>query len=271
MSSLCTSMKTPLNGQLAYVAASCSRYVRRCTVIVTLITAGGLMSAVGWTQESGNGEHPDFSGVWFPAGFSRRSPTPLPFTDGAQALLEQYEAEFLVKDDPGRYCIWPGMPRVLWGAPFAVEIFHRPQDVTIHFEGYGMYRKIYMADHNPPEPILPTAMGHSVARWEDDSLVVETTELREYPYMNRLPTSSDARVQERWSIEERDEDGVLNQYLVAEAVLTDPKVYKEPVTIRAEINRRPDLYILEYNCSQTLWEEYLDQRGLTLPALDTLP
>jgi len=37
-----------------------------------------------------------------------------------------------------------------------------------------MYRKIYMADHNPPKPVLPSAMGLSVAHWEDDTLVVET-------------------------------------------------------------------------------------------------
>ena len=218
----------------------------------------------------------DFSGTWFPAGFARRSPDPLPFTEAARNLLAQYETEFELTDDPGRFCIWPGMPRALWGAPFVVEIIHRPQDVTVYFEGYGMYRKIYFADHNPPEPILPTAMGHSIAHWEQDGdqaiLVISTTHLLDYPYMNRLPTSSSATVEERWRLENREgEDGEFNRYVVAEATLIDPQVYTEPVQITATAMHRPDLNVLEYNCSRTLWEEYLMERGLQLPDLDSLP
>jgi hypothetical protein len=50
----------------------------------------------------------------------------------------------------------------------------------------------------------------------------------------------------------------------------DPKLYTEPVTIRAEAILRPDLNILEYTCSVSLWEDYLQQRGLTLPDVDSL-
>src|SRR5690606_39591787 len=94
--------------------------------------------------------HPDSSGSWYPPG-TRASPQP-PLTAAAQKLREQYQAAFTLDDDPGRFCIWPGMPRAPWGAPFAVEVIHRPQDVTIYWEGYGMYRKIYMAEHAPPKP-----------------------------------------------------------------------------------------------------------------------
>jgi hypothetical protein len=52
--------------------------------------------------------------------------------------------------------------------------------------------------------------------------------------------------------------------------LIDPKVYTEPVTIVGQIRLEPDLYILEYTCTNTLWEEYLERRGLVLPDIDTL-
>jgi hypothetical protein len=213
----------------------------------------------------------DFTGVYFPAGFGRRTPNPLPYTAGAQALAAAYEQQFKIEDDPGLYCIWPGMPRAPWGAPFAIEIFHRPHDLTIFWEGYGMYRKVYMAGENAPEPILPTAMGHSLARWEGDVLVIETTNLRPYPYMNRVPNTSDARVVERMWLEEREEDGEVRKYLIDEVTLTDPKLYTEPVRSRAEAVYRPDLQILEYTCSVSLWEAYLEERGLTLPDVDALP
>jgi len=213
----------------------------------------------------------DFSGLYFPAGFGRRRPNPLPFTPEAQALADQYMQDFEVNDDPGRYCIWPGMPRAPWGAPFAIEVIHRPQDLTIYWEGYAMYRKVYMADHNPPEAILPSAMGHSIAHWEGDVLVIETDHLKTYPYMNRFPTTADAHVTERMWLEEREDDGVKHKYLIDEVTTVDPKLYTEPVVVSAEAQYRPDLQILEYECSVTLWEDYLQQRGLTLPDVDALP
>jgi hypothetical protein len=214
---------------------------------------------------------PDFTGIWFPAGFGVRTPNPLPFTEAAQSLVDTYSQEFRLEDDPGKYCIWPGMPRAVWGAPFAIEIFHRDRDLTIFWEGYGMYRKVYMADHNPPEAILPTAMGHSIAHWEGDTLVIETTDLRPYPYMNRFPTTSDAHVTERMRLEEREIDGAVHRFLVDDITVIDPKLYTEPVMIHAEAEFRPDLQMLEYTCSVTLWEEYLEERGLTLPDVDALP
>ncbi len=214
---------------------------------------------------------PDFSGVWFPQGFARRNPNPLPFTEAAQALADEYATQFNADDDPGKYCIWPGMPRVIWGAPFAIEIFHRPQDLTVYWEGYGMYRKIYMEGSNAPEPILHTAMGHSMAHWDGDELVIETTHLREHPYMDDLPATTEAHVTERYKFEQREQDGVLRDFIVADVTLTDPKVYTEPVTMRAQARREPDMHILEYTCSTTLWEEYMLENNLTPPDLSTLP
>jgi hypothetical protein len=251
-----------------YLAAA-----RRMVLGVSLVTAAATTLALtpaAHAQSASAAGHPDFSGLWFP-GRRTQTPNPAPYTQGAQALADRYTQEFSLDDDPGRYCIWPGMPRAVWGAPFTVEIQQRPQDITIYWEGYGMYRKIYMADHNPPEPILPSAMGHSVAHWEGETLVVETTNLKPYPYMTRLATSSSAKVVERIHLEEREEGGRRAKYLVNELVLTDPKVYTEPIHFHAELVMRPDLQLLEYTCTDTLWEEYLAERGLTLPDLDALP
>lgn len=249
------------------VAGATLVLTRGITLASVVLLAVGASTALA---QSAAGSRPDFSGLLFPAG-TRRTPNPLPFTDAAQVLVERYSEEFRIEDDPGKYCIWPGMPRAPWGAPFAIEVIHRPQDLTIIWEGYGMYRKIYMADHDPPEAILPSAMGHSIAHWEDDVLVVETTDLRPYPYMSRFPTTSDARVLERLHVEEREVDGEARRYLIDDITVTDPKLYTEPVTVHAEAQYRSDLQLLEYTCSVSLWEEYLEERGLTVPDVDALP
>jgi hypothetical protein len=234
-----------------------------------VIAASTLLWGPG--ASAAEGSHPDFSGIYFPNGFARRTPDPLPYTPAAQKLADEYAKQFTVDDDPGRFCIWPGMPRAPWGAPFSVEVMQRPQDLTIYWEGYGMYRKIYMADHHPPEPLLASAMGHSVAHWEGDTLVIETTSLKPYPYMTRLPNTSDAHILERMKLEEREQDGKKSQFLIDDITLTDPKLYTQPIQIHAEAELRPDLQVLEYTCTDTLWDEYLQQRGLTLPDLDALP
>lgn len=238
------------------------------------VLAGAVLAAALSTLSFAPGiaaAQPDFSGLWFPGGGRSQTPQRPEYTPAAKAALAEYEAKFTLDDDPGRYCIIPGMPRAVWGAPFSVEIIHRPQDVTIFWEGYGMYRKIYMADHNPPDPILPSSMGHSVGHWEGDTLVVETTNLKPYPYMTRLATSSDAHVIERIRLEEREVDGRKGKFLVNELVLTDPKVYTTPIQITATLGQREGLQLLEYTCSDTLWDEYLAERGLTLPDIDAFP
>lgn len=217
------------------------------------------------------GDHPDLNGIYFPDGRARRTPQELPFTPEAREMADYWDANFEIEDEPGRFCIWPGMPRAPWGAPFPIEIFHRDYDVTIYWEGYGMFRKIYMADHNPPDPVLPTAMGHSVAHWEEDTLVVETTHLKPYPYFHSLPTSSAASITERIRLEERTADGQTRSYLVNDITLTDPKLYTEPVLLHAEAVLSPDLFMLEYTCTNTIWEDYLAEQGLTLPDVDALP
>ncbi|HEY5666202.1 MAG TPA: hypothetical protein VIV64_05720 [Gammaproteobacteria bacterium] len=222
-------------------------------------------------QAQPGGDHPDLNGIYFPARSDRPPTGSLPFTPAAQEMWEYWEANFRIEDEPGRFCVWPGMPRAPWGAPFPIEIFHRDYDVTIYWEGYGMFRKIYMADENPPPPVLPTAMGYSVAEWEGDTLVVETTHLKAYPYFHRLPTTSDAHVMERIRFEERTVDGRETRFLVNDITLTDPKLYTEPVLLHAEAEFRPDLFMLEYTCTNTIWEEYLADRGLTLPDVDSLP
>jgi hypothetical protein len=212
----------------------------------------------------------DFSGLYFPYRGRTVSPQPPEYTPAAKKALEEYEAAFKVDDDPGRYCIWPGIPRAIWGASFSIEIQQRAQDLTIYWEGYGMYRKIYMADYDPPKPILPSAMGHSIAHWEGSTLVIETTHLRQYPYMNRMATSSEAHVVERMRVEERVVDGQKGKFIVNEVVLTDPKVYTTPIKITATLQERRDAQLLEYTCSDALWDEYLTERGLTLPDMDAL-
>ena len=119
--------------------------------------------------------------------------------------------------------------------------------------------------------MLPSAMGHSVAHWEGDTLVIETTNLKPVSVHDAPGDVVDAHVVERMRLEERDVDGQKVKFIVNELVLTDPKIYTTPIKITGTLRHRPDLQLLEYTCTDALWDEYLTERGLTLPDIDALP
>lgn len=208
----------------------------------------------------------DLSGLWFPGGGPGQNPREMPFNDFGKKLSDEYLAGFKIDDDPGGWCVSPGLPRSIWGAPFPVEIQQNDEFITMFWEGYFQYRKIYLEGHPRPDPILNTRMGYSVGHWEGDTLVVETTHLREYPFMRRLPNTDEATVTERITIEERkNKEGVSTRYLNNVLTLTDPKIYTQPVTVTSSLRWSPDTPIMEYSCSEEIYEKHLQDRGLTLP------
>ena len=208
----------------------------------------------------------DFSGLWFPGGGPGQNPREMPLTPQAKLWSEAYLAAFKVEDDPGGWCVSPGLVRNIWGAPFPVEIVQTDSFINMFWEGYFQYRKIYLDGHPRPEPILNTGMGYSVGHWEGDTLVVETTHLREYPYMRRLPNSENATTTERFTLEERTNDkGEKVKYLNNVMTLTDPLLYTQPVTVTSSLRWSPDTPIMEYSCSEEIYDKHLQESGLQLP------
>jgi len=220
---------------------------------------------------------PDFSGLWFPAGFDPDAPAlepghrEFPYTEQAAKMAEQYLQDFDVSDEPGGFCIKPGLPRSIWGAPFPVGIVQTDGFINLLWEGYYQYRKIYLEGHPRPEPILPTRMGYSVGHFEGDTLVIETSYLREYPYMRRVPNTEDATIVERWNLVPVTNDaGETVNYLTNEMELTDPRLFTEPVRIVGTLRYSPDTPILEYSCSEEIYENHLEAKGIAPPDFSRL-
>ena len=231
-----------------------------------LLLVLGSLSAAVYAQ-------PDLSGIWFPAGgVTGRNPDEYPFNETAKKMYDDYVAAFTTEDDPGGWCVVPGLPRSIWGAPFPVEIMQTESFITMFWEGYYQYRKIYLEGHPRPEPLIPTGMGYSVGHWEGDTLVVETSYLKEYPYMRRLPNTDTATTVERITVEERpNAEGVMTKYLTNELTLTDPRLYTEPFTVTGTLRWAPETQILEYSCSESIYDDYLATKGLKIPDFSTLP
>jgi hypothetical protein len=203
------------------------------------------------------GETPDFTGYWMPnVGRSVTWPfSDPPYTDRGRALWDAYAAEFDTDvDDPSRLCVPEAMPRTMVQPPFPVEIIQREQDITLFFEAWSQYRKIFLAGHDHPEPVLRSRMGHSVGRWEGDTLIVETTYLRARD-MGKIMMSEDARIEERIRLET---DATGARRLVNDITFIDEAIYTQPIRTRGVWDDSPDTPVLEYICSEEIWERYID-------------
>jgi hypothetical protein len=66
--------------------------------------------------------------------------------------------------------------------------------------------------------------------------------------------SDEARIVERISVQTTD-DG--RRVLVDDITLTDPKIYTEPVVMRGVWLESPDTPIMEYICSQNIFDEHI--------------
>jgi hypothetical protein len=80
-------------------------------------------------------------------------------------------------------------------SPYGLEIVEMPelQRVFIfNISNAQSYRIIYMDGRTHPTDLTPSYLGHSIGRWEGDTLVIDTVGFNERFWMNRdgLPHTS---------------------------------------------------------------------------------
>ncbi len=216
-------------------------------------------------------ERPDFTGVWTTyrepaqAGRGRAAGGPpggpagdLPLRPEARAKIEAYRA--LVGpsgDTPGGFCLGTGMPGSMLGSGgYPMEIVQRPEQIMVVYEAHNEIRRIYLGDRNmPEEDRVPDRNGYSSGRWEGDTLVVETTQLKEQ-VDQRYAHSDQARIVERYRLT-TDEAGA--KVLVAQMTMTDPAFYTGPVTAEKKWALVPKGHVLAYECNEPNWLDHLER------------
>lgn len=136
-------------------------------------------------------------------------------------------------------------------ALFPVEILQREDRATFLYELQHEVRRIFMDGRGHPETLYPTVMGHSIGRWEGETLVVDTTGLREGWFRPEgVPYTEQAHVVERYTL------NAAGDEIAVELVLSDPVYYTEPVEVTRTFTLMPDGEIFEYVCvvSEYLYE-----------------
>jgi len=152
-----------------------------------------------------------------------------------QAKLAARIAEGQPAGDNYVHCLPDGMPAMMQGM-FPMEIFQRPEQINVTQEAFNQTRRIYLGETLPDASELdPTFYGHSVARWDGDTLVIETTNLNGEAWLNLGgDVMSDAmHITERYKM--------LNATTMSfEAMIDDPKVYTRPWTMVSALTRNKE-------------------------------
>lgn len=152
-----------------------------------------------------NPDHPfDISGPWsnfykFQLTVDDLEPKPTPFSAAGKRVFAATEAW---QDDVLR-CLPLGLPRI-FGSPYAMEIVDAGSHYIILHVQNNTPRRVWMDGRKPAADLQLTSMGFSVGRWEDNTLVIETTHLSPGTLDGSLlPMSGkDTRLVERWEFGE---------------------------------------------------------------------
>jgi hypothetical protein len=219
------------------------------------------------TPRMSNGK-PDLSGLWGRAPGGRRGAPPpvpppgtppvatffelggnmpggLPFTPWAAALRKERDSANS-KDNPDALCLPMGITQFhMHGQPR--RMIQTPDLLTIIYEAnYGL--RFIHTDGRPLPPQgepQPWWYGYSVGRWEGDTLVVETNNLRDDGWLDvrGSPLTDQATITEHIR---RPSLGRVE----IDITITDPKAYTKPFTVRVNQQIQVDTEIIEFVCNE---------------------
>lgn len=243
-------------------------------ILATTIISGTLLASFGNAQEftipRTAGDKPDFNGLWqalgnnhwgiephaarfspdykwaavgaTPAGLGVVEGGEIPYRPEARAKQIENQANWLERD-PVMKCYMPGVPRGNY-MPFPFQIVQSTEHIIMAYEFASANRIVYM-DRPDFEAPVPSWMGHSLGRFEGDTLVIDVTEQMPDSWLDRSGNhhTEQLKVTERYT---HIGPNVLNY----EVTLEDPGVYTRPWKMQMPLYRRleSNAQLLEFKC-----------------------
>lgn len=240
----------------------------RSTLCMTLLSVGSLTAAQDIPRTADG--RPDFNGIWqaintanwdvephaasfgplvaagaigaIPAGLGIVEGNEIPYTPEARAQQQENKSDWLA-NDPLVKCYMPGIPRANY-LPFPFQIVQSTDHIIFAYEFASASRIVYVDQPDFEAPIL-SWMGHNLARYEGDTLVIEVTDQVPETWLDHAGNHhTDAlRVTERYT-------HVGPNVIQYEATLEDPNVYTRPWKVSYPLYRRLDdnMQLLEFKC-----------------------
>lgn len=186
---------------------------------------------------------PDLSGVWlitddlFP-----QQPVALPWAE--KLAQERNASEF--RDHPHTRCL-PSFPTTPGGStPFISKLVQTPDLLVILFEDVPGFRQVFLDGRGHPSDPNPSWMGHSIGRWDGDTLVVDTVGFNDRGWNEAYPRTDRMHLEERFT---RTEYGTMTAHVTIE----DPGVFEKPWVQNYRFDLAPQEELIEYVCENNKW------------------
>jgi hypothetical protein len=201
----------------------------------------------------------DLSGVWNPpVGYlrdlSRDAKEPVQFLPAAKALYDLRASGAKWLEEPDANCLPQGIPKVMF-APAPWRIVQTPNIVFFVHEAFNLWWQAFMDGRKfvvGPD-IQPTWHGYSTAKWDGDSLVIDSVGFNGRVWLDQLgkPSTDALHVTTRLTRKDYGHLGI-------QATIDDPKAYAKPwTTTTVEALLIPDTELMEFICL----ENEKDTRG----------
>lgn len=181
---------------------------------------------------------PDLSGL-YQAERNVRLVNEIVLQPGAESfrVVEATERDAGTGDD----CLPPGVPAATT-LPFPFQIVHTPDTLAIMYEAYHQFR-IAPIGRDHAEYLAPAWMGHSVARWDGDTLVVDVRGFNDRTIVAGHRHTEALRVVERFRRTSVDT-------IEYSAEVEDPNVFATPLRYAGTLTLHPEWEIGEYVCTE---------------------
>jgi hypothetical protein len=177
---------------------------------------------------------------------------------GRSSWVNNQTYDWVTDFDSWDRCVTRGFPASM--LPFrynnGVQILQAPGYVIINLEMIHDARIIPISNSPAPPKAVTSWMGESRGHWEGNTLVVETTNIRQgaapfnaatiggpQPSTNVIPMGPDAKVVERFTL-------INPDTMTYELTYTDPKVWTAPIVMRMDWPRNQKYEFFEYACHE---------------------
>ncbi len=158
------------------------------------------------------------------------------------AALEGYPRD--PADDPGfLHCEPWGFARQIF-SPHQLELQRYDDRVEMHYGEWEARRTVYLDGREAPEDYSPSLLGWSVGHYDGDTLVIETSNVRENLTFWGTVHSGELTAVERYT---RPDDG---ERLLLSVTITDPWSLNEPVLLKKVWSWAPDQEIYAYDACE---------------------
>ena len=250
-------------GDQVSVRANPAEDGRRYGILLSVEKEGGLALAATAkapdvaptaTTLAGNWLTDDDSVESYPGGFDGFFHALLKLNDKGEAAKEAFS--FLSDENPDASCVGRPTPSALVSTNLylmQIDLTHQDDVVILRSERFNEVRTVYMDGRVHPDPDERYATGHSIGRWDGDTLVVDTANFEDHrsPYQIGVPSSGRKHVVERYTLTE---DGT---HVDVEFTLDDPEYLTEPLVHRRQLIYSPHLLMRRGDCDQESTSRFL--------------